>query len=168
MWLCLWPLRFSARQRLFVGWVGLRGAVPIVLALFPLIEKVPDSYRFFNVAFAVVLASLLLQGTTLGWSPSGWTSMEPPRQPPPEHRAVQGRLTLDADLPLADVFEFFQLPMPQSGGATLRDWMTDSTRARPCRRRRHRLARPTFGSLGLHEGRASHAWAPGPGGWLPT
>ncbi len=125
VWLCLAPMGFGHRERALIGWVGLRGAVPIVLALFPLIEKVEGSYRFFNVAFAVVLASLLLQGTTLGWVAKQLKMILPPEQPPPERRAVQGRLTLDADLPLADVFGFFQLPLPENGGATLRDWMTD-------------------------------------------
>jgi cell volume regulation protein A len=125
VWLCLWPFGFGHRQRLFIGWVGLRGAVPIVLALFPWIEKVPDSYRYFNAAFAVVLASLLLQGTTLGWAARRLGMIEPPETPPPEQRAVQGRLTLDADLRLTDVFEFFQLPLPEHSEVTLREWMTD-------------------------------------------
>lgn len=126
VWLCLWPMGFGARASAFIGWVGLRGAVPIVLALFPLIEKVPDSYRFFNAAFVVVLASLLLQGTTLGWVANKLGVVEPPATPPPEQRAVQGRLALDADLPLADVFGFFQLPMPAISGTTLRDWLADN------------------------------------------
>jgi cell volume regulation protein A len=153
VWVCLWPMRFSARQRLFIGWVGLRGAVPIVLALFPLMEKVPDSYRFFNVAFAVVLASLLLQGTTLARVASWLKVVEPHEPPPPGHRAVQGRLTLDADLPLADVCEFFQLPLPQGGGSTLRDWMTDKLARDPVEGDGIDWNGAHFRVIALHEGR---------------
>jgi cell volume regulation protein A len=121
--LCLAPLRFPMRQRLFVGWVGLRGAVPIVLALFPMLDRVPGTARFFHVAFAVVLASLLLQGTTLGWVARRLGVVEPPDEPPPGEGSVQGRLILDGDLPVAEVFGFFQLPVPEHDGVTLADWL---------------------------------------------
>ncbi len=126
VWLCLAPLRFRLNESAFIGWVGLRGAVPIVLALFPLLAHVPDSGRFFNVAFAVVLASLLLQGTTIGTAARLLKVQEPDPVPPPGQGAVQGRLMLDADLPLAETLGFFQLPVPDLGGETLRDWLTDS------------------------------------------
>jgi cell volume regulation protein A len=55
---------FSARERLVLGWAGLRGAVPVVLATFPVIADVPRSLEFFNIAFFAVLLSTLLQGST--------------------------------------------------------------------------------------------------------
>lgn len=66
VWLCLLPFGFSRNETTFVAWVGLRGAVSILLAILPIVADLPDGRLLFNVAFIVVLTSLLVQGWTIG------------------------------------------------------------------------------------------------------
>ena len=62
---CLTPFRVSLREQLMVCWAGLRGAVPIVVATYPLIAGVPEAKTLFNLVFFVVFISVLLQGTSI-------------------------------------------------------------------------------------------------------
>lgn len=66
VFLCLLPFRgMSHRARWFVSWVGLRGAVPIIFATYPVVAGIPGSQQIFNVVFFITLLSLIIQGMTI-------------------------------------------------------------------------------------------------------
>ncbi len=68
VYLCLLPFRdMSNKARLFVSWVGLRGAVPIIFATYPILADIPQAQTLFNIIFTITLISLLLQGMSISW-----------------------------------------------------------------------------------------------------
>jgi potassium/hydrogen antiporter len=88
---CLLPFRFAPGEVVFVSWVGLRGAVGIFLASIPMLVGLPNASTYFNVAFVVVLVSLLVQGWSLT-AAAHWLRVALPRRDPPSRR-------IELDLP---------------------------------------------------------------------
>lgn len=67
VWLSTWGYGYQQKEKLFIAWAGLRGAVPIVLATYPLLAKLPNSNLLFNTVFFVVITSAVIQGSTINW-----------------------------------------------------------------------------------------------------
>jgi potassium/hydrogen antiporter len=125
--LCLLPFRYPPREVLYIGWVGLRGAVPIVLATFPVLAGAPGAERLFDMVFFIVVATALVPGATVAWVTRrmGLQSKEPPA--PQAVLAIESRQTLRGELVSFYIDEALvvngvaldDLPLPEGSAVTL-------------------------------------------------
>ncbi|HPC35234.1 MAG TPA: potassium/proton antiporter [Candidatus Marinimicrobia bacterium] len=98
--ICTLPFKFKLREKLFLMWGGIKGAVPIVLATYPAVYGIDENHLIFNMVFFAVFLSCLLQGVTLGWGASKLHLCLPAR-PKPMH-SIELITTRKTDV---DVFE---------------------------------------------------------------
>jgi potassium/hydrogen antiporter len=103
VWVSTAFLDYSARERVLIGWAGLRGAIPIVFATFVLSSEVAQRETIFNAIFFVVVVSTILQGTTLEWLAGrlGLVSPAPPAHEAPLEVGPLSKLDL-VDFVVAD------------------------------------------------------------------
>jgi cell volume regulation protein A len=96
--LCLLPFRYPARETLYIGWVGLRGAVPIVLATFPVLAGPPGAARIYDLVWFIVVVNARVPGGTVAWVTRrlGLQAAEPPA--PPAVLTIESRLPLEGEL----------------------------------------------------------------------
>ena len=102
----LTPLRVPVREQAVISWVGLRGATPIILATFPLVEGIPAAQLLFDVVFFVVLTSILVQGTTVSrvarlFRATTPSEARPPTPLEPGHPLPDGTSLRSLDIPAA-------------------------------------------------------------------
>ncbi|MEY2777458.1 MAG: hypothetical protein RLY30_1556 [Pseudomonadota bacterium] len=123
VWVCLAPFKFTLREIGFVAWVGLRGAVPIILALFPIMAGVDPKREMLSLALMVVLLSLLVQGVSLAHVAKWMGVVLPDIEDRRASRKVFGDFMLDATAPAADIAAFYGLDLQALPGQTMGDWL---------------------------------------------
>ncbi len=112
--LCLLPFRYGWRESAYVGWVGLRGAVPIVLATIPVMANVDGAREIFDIVFFIVVIGALVPGSTVSWM-TRKLRVESASPPPPE-----ASIEVDARAPRGDELRaYFISPEVAVAGALL-------------------------------------------------
>ena len=112
----LLPFRFNLREMTFISWVGLKGAVPIVLATYPLIFGLPSGGLLFDAVFFVVLVSAISQGWTLPPFARALGLEEPPRPEPPVALEISSLRDVEAD-----IVEYIIQPESRGAGRAIRE-----------------------------------------------
>ena len=106
VFLCLAPFRkVSLASRIFISWVGLRGAVPIIFATYPVIAGIEGSSLIFNIVFFITLLSLIVQGSTISWTAR----------------------KLHLDLPASDDETAFGIEVPEEAGKLVEITLTEDS-----------------------------------------
>ena len=114
--LCLAWFRYPSREVAYIGWVGLRGAVPIVLATYPVLVGAPGADRIFHVVFFIVVANALVPGATVAWVTRRLGLQQAEVPAPQAVLAIESRLPLEGELMSFYVDEALVVT-----GASLRD-----------------------------------------------
>ena len=127
VFLCMLPFRYPRRELAYVSYVGLRGAVPIILATYPILAGVPGAQRLFDIVFFIVIVNAFVPGSTVPWVTRklGMGRFEPPA--PPAVLEIESRFPLhgelmsfyvDDDLPVAGA-SLRDVPMPEGSTVAL-------------------------------------------------
>jgi cell volume regulation protein A len=113
---CLAPFRYGPGELAFVSWAGLKGAVPIILATYPLLLGVPGAALMFDVVFFVVLVSAMTQGWTLHAVARALGLLRPPEPEPPVTLEITSLRDVDGD-----IVEYTVAPGARAAGRRLRE-----------------------------------------------
>jgi len=99
IFICMLPFgkKVTLKSRLFVSWVGLRGAVPIIFATYPVVEQVPGADAIFNIVFFITIVSLIIQGTTVSRM-ANWLGLSMPMPKTGNEFGVELPEEIDSDL----------------------------------------------------------------------
>lgn len=155
VWLCLKPLRFSRNEIAFVSWVGLRGAVPIVLAVFPVMAGVPNAKDFVHVALVVVLASLILQGSTIPFAAKKTGVALPDEEDEENARKVYGDFEVPANAPMRDLCAFYGWPLEDRHDLAVGEWLQQELGRPPVEGDHTTLGQAELSVRSMTEGRIS-------------
>ncbi len=114
--LCLLPFPYSWKERGFIGWVGLRGAVPIILATFPVLAAAPGARDVFHIVFFVVVVNAFVPGATVPWLTRKLSLQSD--SPPPPAAALE---MVSTQLLSGEMVSFYIAPASAACGAAIVD-----------------------------------------------